>query len=348
MKKNKPRSFNYSAIYVCLIGGALLSQFFFSQPMQASLVEMQDYPAKKKLINIYNSFRFLLGDKVFNDATIGKDGWAFYTGGVSFNDYQKTAPVNVSNMKKIAGVLTQIKEKAAEFGGVLVVIIPPDKSTVYPQYMPDEITVIGDVSSLERITEYLNKNSDIYIADLTSTLIEASKTKQVYYKTDSHWNCDGAYYAYREIFSQLSAALPELVARPYDDFRVERAQGLTLDISRLLDLNIPEDSFSVTPRFRVDRMVTTVDERYPYRSLEIIENSNLPASPNLVVFRDSFFTNCLDEFVEPSFSRTVSLHYQDANLKGYLDVIESEKPKVVIVEFVERQIEKFSRDSSRE
>ena len=75
--------------------------------------------------------------------------------------------------------------------------------------------------------------------------------------------------------------------------------------------------------------------------MRIVVNSQTDLPSDLMIFHDSFYTACLNQFIEPQFSRTISLHYGDAALAEQLDLIETEKPDIVIVEFVERQMEYF-------
>jgi len=70
--------------------------------------------------------------------------------------------------------------------------------------------------------------------------------------------------------------------------------------------------------------------------------------PNALVIHDSFYTECLNQFLEPQFSRAVFSHYENSPLPDYLQLIESEKPDVVIVEFAERHIEYFFKLMTRE
>jgi hypothetical protein len=62
-----------------------------------------------------------------------------------------------------------------------------------------------------------------------------------------------------------------------------------------------------------------------------------------MIFHDSFYPACLNSFVEPTFGSTISLHYGDASLADQLQLIEREKPDIVILEFVERQMEALVR-----
>jgi alginate O-acetyltransferase complex protein AlgJ len=298
------------------------------------------YLWRKSLIKKYNNFRYMVGDRVFVFAVIGKDGWLYYTGGMTIQDYQKTSPMNAGNINNLIRALSQIKEKVDQYGGTFLLVISPDKSTIYPQYMPDEIPVIGQMSSLDRFVERVKKNSNIQVLDLRPVLEKVSGASQVYYKTDSHWNCLGAFYAYDEIISKLAVTYPQLQSYSLSDFQMISSQRSLFDIPVFMGLNLKEDAMDVVPKLdvKLSTAPAVLDGEFVRKTLRIVVNSKKDL-PELMIFHDSFYDACLDKFIEPTFSRTISMHYGDAKLADQLDLIDREKPDVVIVEFVERQME---------
>lgn len=323
----------------------LFGQIFAFEMTLSSISEK--YLWRNILIRKYNNFKYQVGDKVFANAVIGQDGWLYYTGDMSIQDYQKTSPMNMGNIKRITQILNQFKEKTDQYGGMFLLVIPPDKSTVYPQFMPDEIPVIGQISSLDRLVEYLYKNSEIEVLDLRPIFDKVSKVNQIYYKTDSHWNCLGAFYAYDEIVSKVSVVYPEIQSRSLDEFAIVSSQDSLLDIPALTGLRVEENSMNVIPKFEVKiSIIPAVSKNYNAASLRIVVNDEKDL-PDLMLFHDSFYKVCLDKYIEPTFGTTTSIHYADSELKNYLDMIVTEKPDIVIVEFVERQMEYFYRHLSK-
>jgi hypothetical protein len=324
----------------------LVGQLFAADITLGSISEK--YLWRRNLIKIFNNFKYGIGDRVFVNAVIGKDGWLYYTGDMSIQDFQKTSPLNVGNIKRITQILNKFKEKTDQYNGLFLLVIPPDKSTVYPQYMPDEIPVIGQVSSLDRLVEYINKNSQVKVLDLRSAFESASKSKNIYYKTDSHWNCYGAFYAYDEILAELAISYPNIRHYPLSDFDIITSRDSLLDIPSLMGLNVNEDRMNAIPKF--DNKIAVVpasNKNYKGASLKIVANTKGKSLPSLMIFHDSFYTACLNAFVEPTFSSTISLHYGDSQLTSYLDMIAVEEPDIVIVEFVERQMDFFYRHLSK-
>jgi hypothetical protein len=298
-----------------------------------------DFWRRTELIGAYNNFRLSLGDRVFPTVLVGKDGWLFFTGDFTIPDYQKTDPINRSNLKRLAAILNKLDKKMKEHGGILILAIPPDKSAIYPQYMPDEIPVIGTISRLDQTLEFVRENTHVRVVDLRPALLDASQSTQVYYKTDSHWNCYGAFYAYREIFSEVAKTYPNAKVYSLEDFNKAGTKKKLMDISPLLALTFKEELFTLAPKIPFHLKETPA--AYPMAKMVVNSQGGLPSG---LALHDSFYANCLDRFIEPSFSRTLSLNSAVSNVDEFTKIIGAEKPDVLIVEFAERQIEYFVRE----
>lgn len=335
---------NYSMAYIFFVLIMLLGQLFASDITLSSISET--FLWKKSLIKVYGNFKYQIGDRVFTNAVIGKEGWLYFTGDKSIQSYQKTSSLTVRNIKELATLLGEIEDQTEKYGGTFLLVIPPDKNTVYPQYMPDEIPVIGQSSNLDRLVEYLGKKSHIQVLDFRPLFAVLSKSTDIYYKTDTHWNCLGAFYASNEILSLISNSYPQIHPYALDDFNFSRSEASTRDIPKMMGVDIREESINLTPRF--DTYISQLplkdaDRKIPSLQITVNETKDLPT---LLVFRDSFY-KCAEGFIEPNFSRTMSMHFMDVEFSGYLDIIAAEKPDIVILEFVERSMDIFYRHSSR-
>lgn len=329
---------SYSVLFVIVIFAILLGQLFVSGITINSISEK--YLWRKELIRYFDNFKYIVDDRVFQFALIGENGWLFFTGDTSIQDYQKTSTMKAGNVKRLLHAIIQLKEKTNEYGGVFLLVIPPNKSTIYPQYMPPEIPIVGQASNLDRFIAYAEKNSNLQVLDLRPALMRASQTDQVYYKTDTHWNCIGAFSAYEEILFELAQLDPRPQAHSLESYELV-SQDSVMDIPTLTGLNIHEDRMDAIPKFDVEiSNAPFLNKEYPQPSLRIVVNSekNLP---DLMIFHDSFYKACLHKFIEPSFSRTISVAYREAKMDDYLSMIEAEKPDVVVVEILERFIDYF-------
>jgi hypothetical protein len=188
-----------------------------------------------------------------------------------------------------------------------VVVIAPDKSTIYPEYMPDQIKVIGSKSRLDQFVDYMHEYGQTPVIDLRPDLLEASKTEQVYYKTDTHWNLLGAHIAYAKIMSTLSQRYPELVSHPLSEYDVVQGGLVTFGIPMMMGMpNLKEDYWTLQPIFATG----TNFREIPLSDGNIVrlswnQNQNLPCA---LIFYDSFLTTVIP-FLEPQFFAPVSRVY---------------------------------------
>ncbi len=292
---------------------------------------------RKDFVRSLTESRYAIGDHLFNNTLAGKDGWLFYRGGTSIQEYQRTDQFAPGDLKAFQQDLDRLKAALATDGRSLVLVIAPNKDTIYPQYMPDQLPVIGSVSRTDQFMAYMGANSQTPIVDLRRPLRQARTSQQVYYRTDSHWNDLGAYYAYAAIMDQLSRDDPGLTPHPLSDFGIQvKSTGGDTDLPPLMGyLSIPEDDPFLEPRFAFygNGSVTTLPDGEPMR-LTTNQQSNLP---RLLVFGDSFYFG-LEPYLKTHFSRMVEMPYWEVAGPSLRNWIDQEQPDIVIIECAERDL----------
>ncbi|MBI5295794.1 MAG: hypothetical protein HY869_09985 [Chloroflexi bacterium] len=337
----QPRAIQvYSLVFSIVVMAMLVSFLAVPDLDLASLSDNMRW--RQDLIALYGSLRLKLGDQVFNKAVVGKDGWIFYTGEFSIPDYQNSAPFSEERLQSIQKALDQLSSELEKQGKTLLVVIAPNKSTIYAQYMPAEIPVLGERSRLDQFTGYMQEHGSTRVIDLRQDLISASREHDVYYKVDTHWNDMGAYYAYREILDALSSRDPRLHSHPLSDFDYTMMQyNINPDLPRALGLPVfAEPRWKLTPRFPVQELTVvgriTVSSNRELLTLEGTDK-NLPS---LLVYHDSFYAayGGLSHLLEPNFRRIITVPFVAEPAIWSLDWIQKEGPDIVIIEVVERYL----------
>jgi hypothetical protein len=326
----------YSSIFFISV---MLLLFSFVASRELSLTTLSSsFRWRKSLIETYTSLRFEIGDRVFNGAVVGRDGWLFYTGEESIMDHQNTTPLSKAKISNLQKRLDKLNASLEERGTMLLVVIPPNKDTIYPQFMPDEIPVLGEESRLDQFVKYMRENGNTPVVDLRQTLLNASQSENVYFKTDTHWNSMGAYYGYVEIMKALSRKYPDLTPHPLSDFEYKNVGSSTRDISIIMGLpNYKEEDWVFIPKFEVNltEAKNATSNGIPY--IRTVRNKN-DSLPQLVVYGDSFYGG-LAQFVEPHFGRVKFIPFTtDSNIWS-LDWLQQENPDIVIIEIVERYLD---------
>lgn len=159
----------------------------------------------------------LLGVSPVPSVILGKDSWLFYhsealADGNTVNDFRGTIPLSHAELTKLQRTLETNQRVFARRNIDYLVVIVPNKNTIYPEYLPDSIRTFQPITRLDQLMEHMGRHSTVRILDLREALFQAKREYPVYWKTDSHWNTYGAYIGYAEIMRRLSSSASTLQA----------------------------------------------------------------------------------------------------------------------------------------
>ena len=273
----------------------------------------------------------------------GHDGWLYFLGedGLSLDiAYRGVAQFPVGSL---AATVTEFKRRhdwLAVRGIGYVVMVVPDKFTIYPEALPAWVQRSAAPSPFDIVAQSLAADGRVQFIDLRAPLLAAKARAQVYYKTDSHWNYNGALVAYAALVPQIAQALPKgtnFVAAPAFRPRFDLGQDFySGDLAYMLGL----------PRFfREDDVapLRKVLAEAPRRCAQRVDGDRVAGVEiyecaqgglaRAVVLRDSMAIPLIPLLSE-NFSRVV--YVSDRKLDRAL--IERERPDIVIEELVERSL----------
>jgi peptidoglycan/LPS O-acetylase OafA/YrhL len=142
----------------------------------------------------------------------GKENWVFL-GNIHDNKVAKIKLANIPNNEQINALHKQfsdIAEAGAKTNTKIVLFIGPNKSSIYPEYLPDKLVP----SNTKYISYFLDNLKDIpnlTIVNPTDDLLRLKNTEGIlYWRKDSHWNNKGAYLAYSVFCKQLGLPDPQV------------------------------------------------------------------------------------------------------------------------------------------
>jgi alginate O-acetyltransferase complex protein AlgJ len=270
-----------------------------------------------------------------NQVLIGKDGW-LYLGGANIDYYRGTLPLTRRKTARVARIIQERQTWLADRNIPLLYIFVPEKSTIYPEYIPDSINRVSDKTLLDHLTMYLREYSTVDFVDFRGMLLEAKKKDLLYQKSGTHWNCRGAYLGYRETIEHLSRNYPDLKPLGETDLVFQRETVKGFDLSVMLGLShfFVEEQVLISPRNpRAKRMDNVaLKEYYPTRPHYATEIPD-PALPRAVMFRDSFADKMIP-FLSEDFQR-IAYIYQPIFNAG---IILEEHPDLVMHQMAERSL----------
>ncbi len=297
-------------------------------------IEESFYP-RGKLIALTANLRLRLGDRVFPKVIVGDEGWLVYTSESDIEDYQKADLFSDEELARIQKSLDKLSARYAQQGITLVVVVPPNKNSIYPERVPAQVPVLGEQSKLEQLVEYLGQHGQTQLLDLRPALTAAKTEREIYYATDTHWNDYGAYIAYAAVMTELQKTYPSLAPHPISDFKVVTRAPEQLDLAENIGTTLYEEArIQFAPQYESHTSYKNVT--VGGRKLMFSYNPD-PSLPSMVLYHDSFFFRVIPLLGE-HFRNGVYVQNYIAGGLWSLSWVDEQKPDVVIIEFSERYL----------
>jgi len=275
-----------------------------------------------------------LPDKVI----IGKNGW-FYPGNSIDNvasqhrGFSRLSPVQLST---IANRLRTYQQTLARQGVKLYVFIAPDSYSIYPEYLPDNFHLSADSSNLDRLKQWLSQQTAVPFIDPRPDLLAAKGNRLLYLRTDTHWNQYGALVATLPLANRLRRDFPAIPAARLTDYQVRATEGAGGDLVMMLALNQEHtDSvlYHIIPSSAlVANQVAYIEEPETGLVQQRFMGTD-KARPKLLLLGDSF-SYALNQPLSGFFREMYVV--RDKTLVP--DLVKREKPDIVVIEIVERNI----------
>ncbi len=298
---------------------------------------------KIQLVEYYRSIKYFLGDSPSITVTVGEDGWLFLgsvKSGADYGmdpvgDYLGANLYSQKDLKRVGDYMTNLKSWLNAKGIEYLFVVAPNKHTIYSDKLPGYLSKVSEETATDQLYNYLKQHTSVSTVDLRSKLISEKKNRQLYHKTDTHWNYYGANIAQYEIISAIEKMFPGQIQPEMADIKI----GLTpanKDLERYMGLSLtpPTGNYPLSPVY--EGACTPIIEP-PGATLydthaQICEGQKL----NAVVFRDSFFFQ-LEPFFITKFKRSTYL-WKDMDYPTLIKYIELEKPDIIIEEISERKL----------
>jgi hypothetical protein len=289
-----------------------------------------------------------LGQSYVDRVLLGKDGWLFLN---DDNQILQTQGLDLFSEKDLELLKKRMKKREEYFSLKkipYVLVIIPNKQTVYPEFLPYDVPD-EKITKTDQFISVINNNTSISVIDLRNFLVNLKDvdSDELYFKTDTHWNGNGAYAAYQYVFTELYEKYPDIfkeqafISREQTTGEVEggdlaRMLGNTKKYKEKKIFMIPkEGSEEKAVRINIDvYSKPNKKEMYAY-----VQENNLPRA---VIFRDSF-TNALLPAMGEQFSRSAYIWSPEI----YDSIIEVEQPDIVIQFMVERFIPLLKEESQQ-
>lgn len=272
---------------------------------------------------------------------LGRASWLFYTRVPPGSNYDDIRPFTLSELERWEQVLRQRHDWLARRGCRYLLFIPPDKQTIYPEYLDPVYRSRHARSRLDQLIDHLRiRRCPVEVIDIRPAMLAAKPRERLYHCFDTHWNDRGAYIGYQHLADALAKLFPAIQPTPRSalvETADERSAGDLANLVGIADRR-REEWLNLVPRFPLrarestDAVVWPAKASFPLGKPFAMERDD-PRLPRAVMFHDSFFI-ALRPLLSEHFRRIVYVWHDDF----HQDVIEREKPEVVIQELLERKL----------
>ena len=285
---------------------------------------------RKMLADLHNFAISIFGKQGNSLVFVGKDNWYFLHS--TLDDFANTQPYcDEPTFKKITSYLGAIDSWTKARGKKFVLFVAPDKCRAYPK-MVRHINKLRDDSEsyTENLLARLRERFDFPIIYPREECVRIEESQnfaaQLYYKDDTHWTPQGAYFTgYLPIMKVLGLHDEEIVLNPPWTHLTHKG-----DLSRMLDGS--QDTKTLYPALDVSAMnsCAKIDDRY---RKGIVTSINPNRKGKIYFIRDSF-TIALTAFLAETFGEC-RLRRRGIMPEDYPFIRECD---VIVLEVVERDL----------
>ncbi|MHB8788723.1 MAG: alginate O-acetyltransferase AlgX-related protein [Desulfobulbaceae bacterium] len=293
---------------------------------------------REELVELYNYLYFkVLRKSPLPTVTVGRDEWLFYNAEGVLDDFLGLTTYSEEQLEAWKRILVDRQEWLNGLSIRYLFAVAPTKMMIYPEQLPERVQRQAGTPILARLSEYLARHADLdgYL-DLRPDLLAAKARRQVYFRTDTHWNPDGAFDAYTSIMREVQSWFPAVKILGEDSLH-KTPLSQRGDICITLNLN------SIAPEQTVMTVVEPSCAAKTYERLDLdirpggdeaknpdylpVQNGCPDASLTALVIHDSFGL-FLRPYFNETFKKVVYSNYID--LKDLKELIARERFDLII------------------
>lgn len=316
---------------------SLAAQDFKAFAGQMARAYIDTFPFRDTMIRTANVIKLaLFRESPSTSVIMGADEWLFFPKEMDLEDWLGLTRYSPEELDGMVARMRERRDWLAARGAAILVVIAPNKSTMYGEFMPPSLHKLSPMTRLDQLGEAL-RQAGVPFLDLRTALAEAKSVRRTYWKTDTHWNGWGAFagsVAIVEALRQRFPAMPPLLEK---DYMVSESDAPGGDLAEILlmEATLRERVVDMVPlappRARPGQGKGYKDPAVIKSRAMVIRETGDATLPKAVFFRDSFSTAAIP-FLAERFQRSVFLWEH----RFQPHIVEAEKPDVVIFQAVER------------
>lgn len=292
-------------------------------------------------VKSYNFLKYTLGDSPSNKVTLGKDGWLFLGSikkgtkgyGDPMGDFRNINLYSKQQLEEFTAYLEFVQAWLAKKNIKYMLLITPNKHTIYSENIPNYISKLGEYSAMDQLISHLHANSTVPVLDLRDVLLRNKQNHQLYYKTDTHWNHYATELAQYEIMQEIEKLFPNKVSPEHFEVKWDGESQKDGDLAGFIHVTslTEEEPKPIFAAYHGPKKIIK-----DTATKKIHECHNPECQLNVLAYRDSFFTDLIDYF---SIKFKQSTYIKDWMTFTSLDKdIKEARPDIIIEQLVERKL----------
>lgn len=302
---------------------------------------------REEMIKAFCFYRYHIfkNSPVPEKVLIGKNGWLFSSEDHAIDDIRNNNLFTDDELDRIFKNLLRRIKFLNEHKIKFYLLIAPNKFNIYREHVPKRYPKIQPQSRWNQLYDFLNQKMSNYphlnfsIIHLNDTMLIEKKQQDLYYKTDLHWNQNGAFIAASHLTKAIHQDFPQVPLLHKNQYSITVQRMKNGDMARMINIQgIKDQEYLYTPTSELNYVFSPAPFYPTYNSSEqaILTLNPDTSLPRVVIFRDSF-TNDMIPFLSPRFERGLYLWTHDFDE----EIIKQEKPDIVIHEIAEKLIHKL-------
>lgn len=297
---------------------------------------------RRDLIDLRNRIDFSVFKKAPSEVVvIGREDMLFYAAERTITAYRGLLPLSTHDLDRWYQELEARRQWLSERGITYLLLIAPEKHTIYPELLPSRIRR-GATTPADQFMKHIQGSALApHVVEAAPRVIAAKSQGKLYFHLDSHWNHHGAYIGYATAMDALRALTPQVpdkIDLSADNFRpaVEQGGDLATVLGRVMTsiggTTVMTDKIACAKwQLQAPPAAGTV----PSPRGDVIGECGA-STYRLLMFGDSFATLLLQYF-GPTFSR-FRASFRRSSFEEMQRYVEEERPDIVIDQINERYL----------
>jgi alginate O-acetyltransferase complex protein AlgJ len=301
---------------------------FASSPSLLKTQFNESLPWQKAFIQLSSAARYATIRASEDQVRIGRDGWLYIT------QELRTQPDQTANWKARADAVIDLELGFKQRSIQLVVAVVPAKARIHPEHLPNGVRFEQQQNIYNEFMDTL-EHAGVSVSRFDKSML-AENSRDLFYRTDTHWNQIGAKLAAQELARTIHSLKLELPRTEYRTKTIGPEQPRPGDLLNLMGLSDVNNTW---------RPAADHESALETKSIAVVNQGLLGAPVSQVVLVGSSYSlrGNFKGFLQEALSSSITNAAREGSgfagsMTDFLNnpSWKNQPPKIVVWEFAER------------